>query len=55
MANWSESSPSTYSLDRLDAPTRRAIVADLNAALQPYMVDNALVLPMAIHLATARK
>jgi ubiquinone/menaquinone biosynthesis C-methylase UbiE len=49
------SSPSTYSLERLDEPTRRAIMADMNAALQPYVVDNALVLPMAIHHATARK
>jgi len=49
------SSPSTYSLDRLDEPTRGAIVADLNAALQAYVVDNALILPMGVHIATARK
>jgi ubiquinone/menaquinone biosynthesis C-methylase UbiE len=49
------SSPSTYSLERLEEPTRRAIIADLSAALQPYMVGNALVLPMAIYLITARK
>jgi len=49
------SSPSTFSVERLDEPTRRAIMVDLNAALQPYVVDHALVLPMAIHLATARK
>jgi len=49
------SSPSTFSVERLDEPTRRAIMVELNAALQPYVVDHALVLPMAIHLATARK
>ena len=49
------SSLSTFSVERLDEPMRPAIMAGLNAALQPYVVDHALVLPMAIHLATARK
>jgi hypothetical protein len=48
------SAPSTDSLRQADEPTRRAILTDLSAALQPYVTGEGLVLPMATHLATAR-
>jgi len=47
--------PSTDPLGQVDEPTRRAILADLSTALQSYLTDDALVLPLATHLATARK
>jgi SAM-dependent methyltransferase len=47
--------PSTDSLKQVDEPTQRAILTDLSAALQTYVTGDGLVLPMATHLATARK
>jgi ubiquinone/menaquinone biosynthesis C-methylase UbiE len=47
--------PSTDSLRQIDEPTRRAILADLSTALRSYVTDDALILPVPTHLATARK
>jgi ubiquinone/menaquinone biosynthesis C-methylase UbiE len=47
--------PSTDPVGRLDEPTRRAILADLSTALEPYLTGEALVFPAATHVATARK
>jgi ubiquinone/menaquinone biosynthesis C-methylase UbiE len=49
------SAPSTDSLRQIDEPTRRAILADLSTALRAYVTDDALILPVPVHLATARK
>jgi ubiquinone/menaquinone biosynthesis C-methylase UbiE len=47
--------PSTDPLRQIDEPTRRAVLADLRTALRSYVTDDALILPVPIHLATARK
>lgn len=47
--------PSTDPLRRIDEATRGAILADLRAALHPYLTDDGLTLPAPTHIATARK
>lgn len=47
--------PSTDPVGRLDEATRRAVLADLSAALRPYLAEEGLVFPAGTHVATARK
>jgi ubiquinone/menaquinone biosynthesis C-methylase UbiE len=47
--------PSTDPVGRLDEPTRRAVLADLSAALRPYLTEEGLVFPAGTHIATARR
>jgi hypothetical protein len=46
-------SPLAEPVGRLDAEERDALVADLEAVLEPYVDDDGLVLPIESHVALA--